>query len=344
MEQKLAFIGFGVVGQGLAEILMNKKEQLEALHGFRCTTVAICDMINGSVFNPEGIDLNAALEAVKAGKKLDDALPGEKGWDAEKTIRESNASIILEATYTDIKTGEPAASHFRAALESGKHLATTNKGPVALSFRELDELARAKGVLFRYEGTVMSGTPVLNLCNETLAGCDIKSIQGILNGTTNYILSEMEQGLSYESALGQAQELGYAEAVPDADVLGWDAMAKVIILANTVMGASLSTDEIDCTGITEITLDDVKAAVAGGYRWKLIGSVNREGDKVTGRVAPMKLPLSDPLASVMGPTNALTFDTDLLGPVTVQGCGAGRIETGFSLLTDILAIDRMAGR
>ncbi len=343
MAHKLAFIGFGVVGQGLAEIIIDKEKELEAVHGFRCTTVAICDMINGSVYNPDGIDLNAALAAVKDGKKLDEALPGEKGWDALKTIRESNADIILEATYTDIKTGEPATSHFRAALESGKHLATTNKGPVALAFRELDDLARSKGVQFRYEGTVMSGTPVLNLCHEALAGCEIRSIQGILNGTTNYILSEMEGGLSYETALKQAQELGYAEAVPDADVLGWDAMAKVIILANTVMGAALTTGDIDCTGITEITLDDVKSAKDEGYRWKLIGSLTSEGGKVTGRVAPQKLPLSDPLASVMGPTNALTFDTDLLGPVTIQGSGAGRIETGFSLLTDILAIHRLGG-
>jgi len=340
---KLAFIGFGVVGQGLAEILLSKKDMLADREGFDFRTVAICDMLKGSVVNPEGIDLEAALAAVKAGQKLEDALPGEKGWDALKTIRESNADIVLEATYTDIKTGEPATSHFRMALESGKHLATTNKGPVALHFRELNKLAKAKGLHFRYEGTVMSGTPVLNLCLETLAGCEIKAIRGILNGTTNYILSEMENGLSYEDALKQAQELGYAEAVPDADVLGWDAMAKVIILSNTVMGASLSPDDIDCTGITEITAEDVQKAAQEGYRWKLIGSTVREGDRIVGRVAPERLPLDNPLSAVMGPTNALTFETDLLGPVTVQGSGAGRLETGFSLLTDILAINRMKG-
>lgn len=342
MTANLAFIGFGVVGQGLAEILLEKGKELEAKNDFSYRVVAICDMLKGSINNPDGIDLKAALEAVKAGKKLDEAgLAGETGWDALKTIRESNADLVLEATYTDIKTGEPATSHCRVALKSGKDLATTNKGPVALHFRELDDLASAKGLHFRYEGTVMSGTPVVNLCSEALAGCNIKSIRGILNGTTNYILSEMEKGMSYEDALKQAQELGYAEAVPDADVLGWDAMAKVIILANTQMGANLSTDDIDCTGITEISLDDVNAAVAEGFRWKLIGSVTREGDKVVGRVAPEKIALSDPLAAVMGPTNALTFDTDLLGPVTVQGAGAGRLETGFSLLTDILAIHRM---
>lgn len=341
MTVNLTFIGFGVVGQGLAEILLDKAQELEKTHGFTYKAVAICDILKGSVYNPDGIDLQAALDAVKGGTKLDDALPGETGWDALKTIREADADIVLEASYTDIKTGEPATSHFRAALESGRDLATTNKGPVALHFRELDDLAREKGVHFRFEGTVMSGTPVLNLCREDLAGCEIKAIRGILNGTTNYILSEMENGLSYEKALEQAQQLGYAEAVPDADVLGWDAMAKVIILSNTLMGAELKPDDIDCTGITEITLDDVKAALDEGCRWKLIGSTTKADGKVVGTVKPEKIPLSDPLAAVMGPTNALTFETDLLGPVTIQGAGAGRLETGFSLLTDILAIHRM---
>jgi len=337
----LAFIGFGVVGQGLAEILVNKEKELEEVHGFSCRTVAICDMQKGSVSKADGIDLQAALDTVKAGKALDEELPGATGWDALRTIRESDADIVLEATYTDIKTGEPALSHFKAALESGKHLVTSNKGPVALNFRELDALAQSKGLHFRFEGTVMSGTPVLNFCSEALAGCAIESVRGILNGTTNYILSEMENGLAYEDALKQAQELGYAEAVPDADVLGWDAMAKVVILSNTVMDADIKPADVDCTGITEISLDDVKAALDEGCRWKLIGSTARNGKSVIARVEPQKIPLSDPLAAVMGPTNALTFDTDLLGPVTVQGSGAGRTETGFSLLTDILAIHRM---
>jgi homoserine dehydrogenase len=248
---------------------------------------------------------------------------------------------VIEATYTNIKTAEPAHSHFKAALESGKHLVTTNKGPTALYFRELAVLAKEKKLHFRYEGTVMSGTPVLNLTEFCLAGNEVKEIRGILNGTTNFILSNMEKGKSYADALKEAQELGFAEAVPDADVEGFDAMAKVIILAKAVMGADIAVSDVDRTGITKITLQDIEAAKAEGKRWKLIGRLVREGDAVRASVRPEKLDITDPLASVMGATNAATFRTELLGNVTIVGAGAGKIETGYSILADILTIHKL---
>jgi homoserine dehydrogenase len=202
------------------------------------------------------------------------------------------------------------------------------------------DLAEAKGVQFLYEGTVMAGTPLLNLIRETLAGCHISEMQGILNGTTNYILTQMEAGMDYASALAKAQELGYAEAVPDADVLGWDALAKVTILANVVFGASLSPDDSPCQGITEITPDDIAAATRDGKRYKLIGRVWREGGEVRGSVAPQLVDLGHPLAGVGGATNAMSVHTDALGEVTIVGPGAGRVETGFSLLNDLLHIVR----
>jgi homoserine dehydrogenase len=163
-------------------------------------------------------------------------------------------------------------------------------------------------------------------------------MQGILNGTTNYILTEMEGGMDYEAALKQAQELGYAEAVPDADVLGWDALAKVTILANTVFGASLAPDDTPCTGITEITPAQIEAAAADGKRYKLIGRVWRDGDTVRASVAPQLMDLDHPLAGVGGATNAMTITTDTLGEVTIVGPGAGRRETGFALLIDLITI------
>jgi homoserine dehydrogenase len=186
----------------------------------------------------------------------------------------------------------------------------------------------------------MSGTPVLNLVRETLAGAEILEMQGILNGTTNYILTRMEEGLSYEDALKKAQELGYAEAVPDADVLGWDALAKVTILANVVFGASLKPTESPCEGITKITAADITKAKADGKRYKLIGRVWREGGAVKASVAPRLVDLSQPLAGVMGATNAVAIKTDALGEVTIVGPGAGRAQTGFSMLTDLLHIVR----
>jgi homoserine dehydrogenase len=188
------------------------------------------------------------------------------------------------------------------------------------------------------EGTVMSGTPVINLARCTLAGNEITAIRGILNGTTNFILTNMEAGRSYEDVLAEAQKLGYAEADPTADVGGFDALAKVTILANVLMGENVKPDDIPCEGITQITLDDIEKAKAEGKRWKLIGEIKKEGGKVTASVAPMMIDLSHPLAGVMGAVNAVTFTTDLMGDVTVNGPGAGRTETGYSILIDLLEI------
>jgi homoserine dehydrogenase len=255
-------------------------------------------------------------------------------------IREVEADAMIEVTYTDIESGQPATDHIRAALERGLHVTTTNKGPVALHSNELIELARGHGVQFLYEGTVMAGTPLLNLIRETLAGAEITEMQGILNGTTNFILTQMEAGMNYQAALAQAQELGYAEAVPDADVLGWDALAKVTILANVVFGASLRPDDSPCQGITQITPEDISAAAAEGSRYKLVGRVRRDGQEVTASVGPQLVELSHPLAGVGGATNAMTITTDSLGEVTVVGPGAGRRETGFALLNDLISIKR----
>lgn len=340
MELKLAFIGLGVVGQGLAEILVNKGRELAQSQGVAFRAVAISDIVKGSVYDPKGLDLGKALEMVRASGNLEGYPAPEKGWDAVRTIRESNADVVIEVTVTDIQTGEPAMTHFKTAFESGKHLATTNKGPTALALVELRRLAAAKGLQFRYEGTVMAGTPVLNLAERFLAGNRIDRIRGIFNGTTNFILTEMETGMTYADALKKAQELGYAEAVPDADVEGWDALAKVVILANALMGASLGVKDVARTGITEIKPEDIEQASSEGKRWKLIGEVRRDGSKVTGKVSPEKVALTDPLASVGGATNAVTFTTDLTKEVTVVGPGAGRIETGFALLSDLIEIHR----
>jgi homoserine dehydrogenase len=339
---KLAFIGFGVVGQGLAEILRDKKEELIERYGFEYSVTAVSDFKKGAAFNPDGLELDRVIELAETGSISE--YPGaQTGMDAVTTIGESNADTVVEVTYTDIKTGEPAYSHFKAALESGKNLVTTNKGPTALYFRELSELARENGVHFCYEGTVMAGTPVLNLCETCLAGNEIREIRGILNGTTNYILTNMEQGKDYEEVLKKAQELGFAEADPTADVEGFDALAKVVILGRSVLNADIGTGDVEREGITGITLEDIEKAGNDGKRWKLIGKVTREGGGVKGSVKPEKLDRSDPLASVGGATNALTFETDLLGDVTIAGPGAGKIETGFSLLNDILNIHRKLG-
>jgi homoserine dehydrogenase len=337
MKHKIAILGFGTVGQGISEILLNKKEYLKDKYDFEYDIVAVADFVFGNVYNPDGLDIPLMLQEAKEKKKFSKDLTD---WDNLELIRNCNADILCELTYTDLNTGGPAVDHVKAALESGKHVVTSNKGPAALFYPEMKKIADKNGVKFMIEGTVCAGTPVINLADGPLAGCEISKIRGILNGTTNYMLSEMEKGMDYNEVLKVAQELGYAEADPTGDVEGYDARGKVTILANIVMGASLKINDVSCKGITQITSENIEDAKKQNKRWKLIGSVEKKDGKVTGSVAPEMIDMSHPLAGVMGATNALTFTTDLLGDVTIVGPGAGKIETGFSILTDILDIHR----
>ena len=335
---RLLLVGFGTVGQGLAELLLDKKDYLAKTYGFKPVVVGIADELKGSAFQPKGIDLREALALTRAGTSLCEMKDSRYDGDALRMIDTAEAEVMLEATYTNIKTAEPATSHIKAALAKGMHVVTTNKGPLALNYRDLHKIAQKKGVQLLYEGTVMSGTPLLNLIRETLAGSSVYEIRGILNGTTNYILTRMEEGLPYAEALKKAQELGYAEAVPDADVLGWDALAKVTILANVVFGAVAKPFDYPCAGITGITAVAIADAKSRGKRFKLIGKVWREGGYVKASVGPEEVDITHPLAGVMGATNAMTIVTDTLGEVTIVGPGAGKKETGFSMLNDLIHI------
>ncbi|MBI4647408.1 MAG: homoserine dehydrogenase [Bacteroidia bacterium] len=336
MKQKIAIIGFGTVGQGICEILLKKSNFLKTKYQYEYSIVAVADMVYGNVFNPEGLNIPTMLEQAKARQKFTKDVTT---MDNVTLIKECNADVICELTFTDLKTGGPAIEHCRAALESGKSVVTSNKGPAALKYAELKALADKNEVSLKIEGTVVAGTPVINLTEGPLAGCEIHKIRGILNGTTNFILSEMEKGMSYNDALKVAQEKGYAEADPTGDVEGYDARGKVTILANIVMGTKLDISDVSCKGITSITSAHIEEAKKQNARWKLIGCVEKKDDgKILASVAPEMVPLSHPIAGVMGATNALTFSTDLLGDVTIVGPGAGRHETGFAILTDLLNI------
>lgn len=256
---------------------------------------------------------------------------------------ESGADVVVELSYTDLETGEPAASHVRAALEAGKHVVTTNKGPIALHYGELEALARERGLCIGVEGTVMSGTPALLVGAHLLRAAGIRRIRGILNGTCNYILTRMEAGSSYDEALREAQERGFAEADPSGDVEGFDAAGKAVILGNLLLEGSLTMSDVERTGISGLSSDDIRAAAAAGERWKLIGSVERVDGRVRASVGPERVPLSHPLASVGDAANAVTYSTELLGDVTLIGPGAGRLETGYAVVTDLLEIHRIRG-
>ena len=343
MKYKIGLVGCGTVGQGLLEILAAKAAALKKDFGFEAKVVAITDKIKGTVTAPGGLDIKKVLALLAQGKPLSNYKPGKKAAEADPLdiIASCGADIVAELTYTNIQTGEPATSYIKKALQTGKHVVTSNKGPAALHYHELKELAKKKKVQFRIEGTVMSGTPVFTLFESGFAGNEVKEIKGILNGTTNFILTKMElEDMNYADALALAQKLGYAEADPTADVGGFDALAKVVILSNVILGGRIKPSDVTPVGITGITKQMVMEAKQEGFRYKLIAQTKRDGGKITAGVAPRKLPLSDPLAGVMGAQNALTFDMDLLGHVTIQGPGAGKLATGDAILQDMLAIHR----
>ncbi len=339
-DYRLALIGFGNVGQGLATILRDSADSLAESTGARIHLVAVNTATRGSVYNPDGLNPARLLDAMARDGRLDAVPAPHRDWDVTRVLTDSNADVVVELSPTDLVTADPAVATLRAALTHGRHAITTNKGPMALHYPELSALAEANGLFLGIEGTVMAGTPVLRLGRELLAGSGMTRFAGILNGTTNYMLSEMRAGAGYAAALADAQARGYAEADPTADVEGHDAAVKVVILANRLLGGSLRMADVTTQGISRLTKDDIAAAEAAGECWKLIGSAEVTPDGLRAAVAPVRLPLSHPLAGVSGATNAVTFSTGLTGDVTLIGPGAGRIETGFAVLGDLLALHR----
>ncbi|MBN3756001.1 homoserine dehydrogenase [Paraburkholderia sp. Tr-20389] len=351
MELKLALVGFGGVNQGLVELLRKKRETLAGA-GLDVLITMVADLRLGIATNPRGIALDVLDETARRGV---DAMalrrdPGtlvspDVNLDAVlKAIASEHVDVVIEATFTDPNTGEPALSHCRTALECGKHVITTNKGPIALAQQELARIATKSDACLMYEGTVMSGTPVLRQIATTLRGCDVNGFAGILNGTSNFVLGQVEAGANFDAAIREAQQRGYAEADPAADVNGSDVQLKVVILANTLWNAGLQRRDVHCRGIVGLTGEDVRVAAAEGMSWRLVGSAVRRPDgTVTASVEPRKLPASHPLRAASGVTNAIMFDTDVLGSVTISGPGAGRQETAFAILSDLIElVDRIA--
>ncbi len=343
LEHRVALLGFGVVGQGFAEIVLNKKQQLENEYGLNISIVAVSDLMKGSVYHPEGLSVEDLLKVIKETGSFDayPDYPGLiRGLDSFETIANTNAETIVEVTFTDVQTGQPAIDHCKHAFNHGKNVIMSNKGPVALAFQELNTLAQQNKVRWGYEGSVMSGTPALRMATTSLAGNDITEIQGIFNGTTNYMLTRMEEGLSYEEALKEAQQLGYAEANPTNDVEGYDALYKIVILSNVLLNYPIKMDAVERVGISRLTNKDIEQAKNEGKRWKLIARLMKTSDGISASVKPEMIALNHPLASINGATNAISYHCDLLGPVTLIGAGAGKSETGFSILIDLINIHR----
>ncbi|MDR0797298.1 MAG: homoserine dehydrogenase [Nitrososphaerota archaeon] len=334
VDMRIILVGYGIVGKGVTTILANKYLEKNTNCRFNPKIVAIAD-IDGAVINSQGFS-SEKLEAFKQkGYPVSaDAEFGHKSMSALEVIESVEAEVIVEVTPVNIKTAEPALSHITKAFKSGKHVVTTNKGPLALAMPALTELAEHNNVFLRFSGTVGGGTPMLEFAKRCLVGDKILRLQGILNGTTNYILSEMGQNnMSFQDALTNAQKMGYAEREPTMDIDGFDTACKIVILSNWIMGKKITLRDVDITGIRDVTLEMLKDSVKRNSTIKLIGTV----DNNKASVKPVEISWSDPLC-VSGVLNAITFRTEYAADQTLIGRGAGGIETASAVLRDLLDI------
>lgn len=326
---KLLIIGFGTIGKGIARVLIEKRNFLRRKYNTEIQISAICES-DGSIVDEGGINLKNALEL--AGEEK---LKKHRDWTSDKAldiIRTVDADIVLELTPGNIKNGEPGLSHIKYALNSKKNVVTSNKAPLALKFSELNKIANSNKVHLMYEATVGGAIPIINLYRETLQINEIKSIYGILNGTSNFILSKMvEEGIDIDSALKEAGEMGIVESDPSYDIDGIDTGAKIVILANSIMNKNVSFKDVKITGIREVTPEAVELAKKNNYVIKLIGDVGMLD------VSPRLIPINHPL-NVSGSLNAIMIENDIAKNITVIGHGAGPLETASSIFSDILRI------
>lgn len=330
---RIAIAGFGNVGQAVARLIA---EGHPSAAGVAITGVS--DPRFGTLASDEPLDASVLLEGAADGGFA--GLPGyENSAGVLEMIESVDADTLVELTFTDLETGEPATTHVRRAIESGLNISTTNKGPIALNYGELRDLADAKGVALAFEGTVMSGSPAVELA-MTIKDAGCSGLMGILNGTTNYMITRMESGASYEEALAEAQERGYAEADPTGDVEGHDAAGKLTILAQVLAEAAIPIGEVERVSLGTVSPDDIIDAEEKGERWRYIGTLEEVDGEWRASVSPKRLPAGHPLAAITGATNAITFRTDLLGDVTISGPGAGRSATAFAVISDLRRIER----
>ncbi len=334
---RLVLVGFGNVGREFARLLLERRAELKREQGLEARVVAILTGRHGSVEDPRGIDLRKALRLVAAGRSL--ASCGRPiQQDSVTYLRTARADVVIEITPLRIAADQLAYDHLVAALAAGKHVITANKGPVVYHDARLRALARKMGVGFRYEGTVMDGAPVFNLFQETLRGSHVESFEGILNSTSNYILSEIEAGRSYADGVEAARRIGFLETDPAMDLDGWDAAAKACLITNVLMGGRLRPESIPRQGIAGIRADRVQGAAALGRRVKQVARGWREGKAVRASVTVEELARDHPLASIDGTSNALLARTDMLKEILISERNPGLRQTAYALYSDLIAI------
>ncbi len=328
---RIILCGFGVVGQSFAKLLESRSEDLYARYGLKPRIVGVFDR-KGSANDPSGLDTSKLIDVKKKYGSVNRYSGAFDNTSGTQNINNLEAEVLIEATESNYKDAEPGMTHIIDAMKRGMHVISVNKGPLALAFPSLMELADYNRVLFRFSGTVGGGTPILDFAKNSLRGERIVSFDGILNGTTNYILTNMADGMSFDDALDDAKQKGYVEADESLDLDGLDAAAKLVILANWIMGMKVTMPDIKRTGIRNVDSDEIKHATEKNCAIKLIASCNKELI-----VAPKAIAADDPLC-VSGTLNAISFTSEQSGTQTIIGRGAGGIETASSILRDLIDI------
>ncbi|MFL6497277.1 MAG: homoserine dehydrogenase [Nitrososphaera sp.] len=329
---RIIIVGFGVVGQSFVKLLLSRSADLYSQQGMKPRVVACLDN-SGSAIAPAGLDAQRLLDAKKMRETVGAYEKDGRRFDALEIMEKVDAEVMLECTPTNLNDGEPATSLITSAMRNGKHVICVNKGPLALAFPSLIELANYNGVMLRFSGTVGGGTPILEFAKRCLKGDRIISFRGILNGTTNYILSKMEEGWTYGEAIKDAKEKGYAEANASLDVDGFDAAAKLVIMANWIMGMKVTMKDINRSGIANVRLSEVRNALERGNAVKLLAVC----DSRRLCVAPTEVAKTDPVC-VNGTLNAVSFSSEHSGEQTIIGRGAGGMETASAILRDLIEI------
>lgn len=325
-------LGFGVVGQSFVKLLLSHSTDLYNDYGIKPKVIACAD--NGGIITcDQGLDLDRLLNIKK--KKKSVIYYGAKGNRSEilDVIENIDAEVVIELTPTNIVDGEPGKNHIISAMKSGKNVITVNKGPLALEFPSLMELAEYNRIAFKFSGTVGGGTPILEFAKRCLKGDRIISFEGILNGTTNYILSKMYEGLNFSEALQDASEKGYAEKDPTLDIDGYDAVAKLVISSNFLMNMKSTMKDVRRQGIRDVKPSQVLNERKKGNAIKLIASC--DGKNLV--VKPKPVSMKDPIC-VDGILNAITFTCQHSGQQTIIGKGAGGMETASAILRDLIDI------
>jgi homoserine dehydrogenase len=342
MDVRLAVTGFGNVGKGVATLIRDHGEEYEERYGLRLLLTGVADR-GGAAIDVGGLDLGRLLR-VKDEQGSVAAYPnGREGLAGEAFLDAAGAQVLIEAASTNFEDAEPGWSYARGAIARDMDLVLASKGALVLHYRALFDEADSRGRRILFAGTVGAPVPVLELADRVLVGATIQAVEGILNATTNQILTTMEDGFTYEDGVRKAQEAGIAETDPTLDVDGWDAAAKAVILANAIFGANLSLDDVEREGIRGVTLDDLQSARAEGQSIRLIARVERHGDGVRATVGPMRRPATDTLGRLRNEQMGVLFHTDPLGLVDSTVQATGGIPTALTVLRDVFNLAKERG-